>query len=291
MQQPAGHSVYLNGEFMPLGEAKVSVLDRGFIFGDSIYEVIPVYGGRLFRLPHHLQRLERSLAAIKLKNPLTHPQWQQLLEELVRRNGDGEQSLYLQVSRGAAARELAIPAGTQPTLFVMSDPVPRVEVATLRRGLCAISVRDNRWERCDIKTTSLLPNVLLRQQAVEAGVDEAIIVREGEVTEGTASNIFVVSGGIVATPAKGRHLLPGITRDLVVELCAHHGIQCEERHIDEQALLEAEEIWLTSSSREIMPLIELNQRPVANGRPGPIWEKLISHYQAYKQAFREGREE
>ena len=285
------NSVYLNGEFMPQAEAQISVLDRGFIFGDGIYEVIPVYGGRLFRLSHHLQRLDQSLAAIQMENPLNHLQWQQRLEELVERNGGGEQSLYLQITRGTAPRDLSIPAAATPTLFAMSSPVGKVEVDTLRRGLRAITVKDIRWQRCDIKTISLLPNVLLRREADEAGVDEAIIVRDGEVTEGSASNIFIVQNGIVATPPKGGHLLPGITRDLVVELCERHGIQCEERPIDRQALLEADEIWLTSSSREIMPLIELNRRPLANGQPGPIWERVINHYQAYKQAFREGREE
>jgi D-alanine transaminase len=291
MPTPPEPSVYLNGEFLPLSEAKVSVLDRGFIFGDGIYEVIPVYGGRLFRLSHHLQRLDQSLASIHMENPFSHPQWQQLLEELVERNGGGEQSLYLQLTRGAAPRDLSIPGDTTPTLFAMSSPVGKAEVATLRRGLRAITVKDIRWQRCDIKTISLLPNVLLRREADEAGVDEAIFVRDGEITEGSASNIFIVRNGIVTTPPKGRYLLPGITRDLVVELCGRLGVQCEVRPIDEQALFEADEIWLTSSSREIMPLIELNQQPLANAQPGPIWERVISHYQAYKQAFREGREE
>ncbi len=285
------NSVYLNGEFLPLARASISVLDRGFIFGDGIYEVIPVYGGRLFRLSHHLQRLDQSLADIHMSNPLDHSQWQQLLEELVERNGGGEQSLYLQLTRGAAPRDLSIPAEITPTLFVMSSPVGEVDVAMLRCGLRAITAEDIRWQHCNIKTTSLLPNVLLRHEADRAGVEEVIIVRHGEVTEGSASNIFIVDKGVIATPPKGGHLLPGITRDLLVELCARHGIQCEERPISEQALLEADEIWLTSSSREIMPIIELNAAAIANGRPGPIWERVISHYQAYKQAFREGREE
>lgn len=283
--------VYLNGEFLPLAEAKVSVLDRGFLFGDGIYEVIPVYGGRLFRLPHHLQRLDQSLAAIQLANPLSHTQWQQLLEQLVARNGGGEQSLYLQITRGAMARDLTIPATTTPTVFAMGSPVAEVSEEVLRRGMRAITVEDIRWQHCHIKAITLLPNILLRQQAVEAGVDEAIMLRDGEVTEGTASNIFVVKGGVVTTPPKGRLLLPGITRDLVMELCRRHGIQCAEQRLDAQALLEADEVWITSSTREIMPLIELNRRPLANGRPGPIWEQVIRHYQAYKQAFREGREE
>lgn len=282
--------VYLNGKFLPQSEAKVSVLDRGFLFGEGIYEVIPVYGGRLFRLSQHLQRLDQNLAAVQMENPLSQPQWQQLLEELVRRNGNGEQSLYLQLTRGAAPRDLRIPPGTSPTLLAISNPVTEVDEATLRRGLRAITVKDIRWQHCNIKTTSLLPNVLLRQQAEQAGVDEAIIVRDGKVTEGSASNIFIVRKGVVVTPPRGPHLLPGITRDLVVELCRRHGIPCQEQSIDETALHEAEEIWLTSSTREIIPLSELDHRVLANPFPGPIWEQVIRHYQAYKKAFREGKE-
>jgi D-alanine transaminase len=283
--------VYLNGEFLPLPEAKVSVLDRGFIFGDGVYEVIPVYAGRLFRLPHHLQRLDHSLAAVHLANPIAHDRWRQILEELVLRNGGGEQSLYLQVTRGVAARDLSISAATTPTVVAMSTPVQAVDEQQLYRGCRAITIEDIRWQQCHIKAITLLPNILLRQQALEAGADEAIMLRDGEVTEGTASNIFMVQEGVVTTPPKGELLLPGITRDLVVELCRRHGIPCEERPIDADTLAEAEEIWLTSSTREIMPIIELDHRPVANGYPGPIWKRVLRHYQEYKQAFREGREE
>lgn len=282
--------VYLNGEFLPLSEAKVSVLDRGFLFGDGIYEVIPVYGGRLFRLPHHLQRLDESLAAIQLANPLGHPQWQALLEQLVVRNGGGDQSLYLQLTRGVATRDHRFPAGVPPTVFAMSTPLD-AHPATPTTGISAITVEDIRWQLCNIKAITLLPNILLRQQAVEAGAEEAIMLRDGEVTEGTASNIFLVRDGVVATPPKGVLLLPGITRDLVVELCRRHAIPCEERPISASELHDADEIWLTSSTREILPITELNQQPVANGLPGPLWLRLLQHYHSYKQAFREGQEE
>ena len=284
------NSVYLNGEFLPLTEAKVSVLDRGFIFGDGIYEVIPAYGGHLFRLSHHLQRLDKSLAAIHLTNPLSHKQWQTLLEELIARNDSGDQSLYLQLTRGVAERTHGFPTETQPTVFAMSTPIEKVD-EKLRQGISAITVEDIRWKLCHIKTIALLPNILLRQQALDAGADEAIILRDGEVTEGTASNLFLVRDGIVTTPAKGQLLLPGVTRDLVVELCQRHHISCREQCIDEESLREADEIWLTSSTREIMPVIELDKQPLANGRPGPIWERVSHYYQAYKQAFREGRED
>lgn len=281
--------VYLNGEFIPLAEAKVSVLDRGFMFGDGIYEVIPVYGGRLFRLHHHLQRLDQSLAAIHLSNPLSHSIWQEILEELVARNGGGDQSLYLQVTRGVAEeRNHGFPAEPKPTLFAMSKVVDTV-APQLRKGVSAITIEDIRWKLCHIKAIALLPNILLRQQAIESGAEEAIMLRDGEVTEGTASNIFVVQDGVVITPPKGQLLLPGVTRDLVLELCQRHRIPSEERSIDGETLREADEIWLTSSTREIIPVIELDQKPLAHGHPGPIWEQVIQHYQVYKQAFREGR--
>ncbi len=284
-------TAYLNGEFLPLTEARVSVLDRGFLFGDGIYEVIPVYGGRLFRLDHHLRRLDQSLEAIHLSNPLSHPQWQALLQELIARNGDGEQSLYLQITRGTMERrDHGLPPEIEPTVFAMSTAVEPPGEGELE-GLSAITVEDIRWKLCHIKSITLLPNILLRQQALESGADEAIMLRDGEVTEGAASNIFVVQGGVVATPPKGQLLLPGVTRDLVMELCHHNGIQCEERRIDEAALREADELWLTSATREIMPITMLDGRPLANGRPGPIWERVIGHYRRYKQAFREGREE
>lgn len=282
-------SVYLNGEFMPLAEAKVSVLDRGFLFGDGIYEVIPVYGARLFRLPHHLQRLEQSLAAIGLANPLSLPQWQGLLEALVARNGGGDQSLYLQLTRGVAERDHRFPANTPPTVFAMSSPIAVTTEAPAPSR--AITATDIRWQLCHIKAITLLPNILLRQQATDAGADEAIMVREGEVTEGTASNIFVVRDGLITTPPAGQWLLPGITRDLVVELCQRHHIPCQERRIEAATLHQADEIWLTSSTREIVPVIALNGQPIANGRPGPIWQRVSRHYQAYKQAFRQGQEE
>jgi D-alanine transaminase len=213
-----------------------------------------------------------------------------LLKELVQRNDDGDQSLYLQLTRGVAERQHSFPTETQPTVFAMSTPIDALD-EPLRQGIRAITVEDIRWKLCHIKTIALLPNILLRQQALDAGAEEAIMLREGEVTEGTASNIFMVRDGIVTTPPKGQLLLPGITRDLVVELCRRHHIPCEEQRIDEANLREADEIWLTSSTREIMPVIELNQQPLANGRPGPIWERVSRYYQAYKQAFREGREE
>ncbi|MCW9088734.1 MAG: D-amino acid aminotransferase [Gammaproteobacteria bacterium] len=280
--------VYLNGEFLPAGEAKISVLDRGFIFGDGVYEVIPVYGGHLFRLPHHLQRLDHSLEGIRMANPLAHKHWQAVLEQLVELNGDGDQSLYLQVTRGVAKRDHGFPPDTEPTVFAMSNPITAVP-ESLREGIAAATVEDFRWKLCHIKAIALLPNILLRQQAVEAGAEEAIMLRDGFVTEGAASNVFIVNNGVVLTPPKSNLLLPGITRDLVVELCQQNGLPCVEGAISEMQLKEADEIWLTSSSREIIPVTRLDGLPVGDGRPGRGWQQLIALYQQYKQAFREGR--
>lgn len=281
-------TVYLNGEFLPAAEAKVSVLDRGFIFGDGVYEVIPVYGGRLFRLAHHLERLDHSLEGIRLANPLSHRTWQQCLEQLVAKNGGGDQSLYLQVTRGVARRDHSFPPDTEPTVFAMSSPVGPVP-EQLRQGVAAVSVEDFRWKLCHIKTIALLPNILLRQQAVHAGAAEAIMLRDGFVTEGAASNVFIVNNGVVLTPPKSNLLLPGITRDLVVELCRQNSVPCVEGAISEMQLREADEIWITSSTKEIIPVTRLDDLPVGGGRPGPVWQQAIDLYQQYKQAFRQGK--
>ncbi|MCK5639360.1 MAG: D-amino acid aminotransferase, partial [Gammaproteobacteria bacterium] len=255
--------VYLNGEFLPADEAKVSVLDRGFIFGDGIYEVIPVYGGRLFRLEHHLNRLDHSLQGIHLENPLPHSQWRSVFEQLVEKNGGSDHSLYLQITRGVAQRDHAIPLQNEPTLFAMCNPLKSPNLSTYRQGIEAITIEDIRWKHCNIKAIALLPNILLRQQAINAGVSDAIMLRDGEVTEGTAANAFIVKNGCVITPPKSNLLLPGITRDLVVELCQEHKIPVEERAILEEELTEADEVWLTSSTKEILPVTRLNGKPVA----------------------------
>jgi D-alanine transaminase len=285
----AKDTVYLNGEFLPASEAKISVLDRGFIFGDGVYEVIPVYGGRLFRLPHHLDRLDHSLSAIRLDNPMSQAVWQNLLEELVAHNGGGDQSLYLQVTRGVAERDHGFPPDTSgPTVFAMSKPLVETP-ADLQSGIRAITVEDIRWKWCDIKAIALLPNILLRQQAIECGAGEAVMLRDGFVTEGTASNIFIVNNGVVLTPPKSNLLLPGITRDLVVELCQENRIPCVEGAISEMQLRAADEVWITSSTKEIVPITQLDGEPIGDSQPGPLWRQLTELYQRYKQAFREGK--
>ncbi len=283
--------VYLNGQFLPQDQAFVPVMDRGFIFGDGVYEVIPVYGGRLFRLQEHLKRLDSSLAGIRLTNPLTHNQWAEVLQQLVEKNGGGNQSLYLQLTRGHAPRDHAFPSDTPPTLFAATSALKTVPAQTLKNGIKAITLEDIRWRYCHIKAIALLPNILLRQQAIDAGAQEAILVRDGVVTEGSASNLFIVHHGVIKTPPKSSYLLPGITRDLVLELAVSNGLRAEEAQITPQALAEAEEVWISSSTKEVVPVTELDGEKVGSGKPGPVWQKIRRLYQAYKEKLIAGEAE
>jgi D-alanine transaminase len=275
--------VYLNGEFLPVESAKISVLDRGFIFGDGVYEVLPVYNGHLFRLAEHLQRLENSLQAIRLANPLSRQQWGDLLTQLVAHNHGGDQSIYLQVTRGPAKREHNFPHLIQPTVFMMCEAI---QAQTPSPGVKAITCLDIRWQRCDIKAVALLANVLLRQQAVDVGAVEAILIRDGYVMEGAASNVFVVIDGITMTPPKSRYILPGITRDLILEVMQANQLPYQEVAITEAQLRSAAEIWVTSSVREILPITTLDEQTVGSGNPGPIWSQVWQLYQNYKQQLR-----
>jgi D-alanine transaminase len=279
--------VYLKGKFLPIEQASVSVMDRGFIFGDGVYEVIPVYGGRLFRLDQHLERLARSLAEIRLANPLSPAEWRHCLQELVARNGNGDQSVYVQITRGAAPRDHAFPKNASPTVYAASNPLMPLSTDIAEQGVAAITLQDIRWQRCDIKAITLLANILLRQQAIDQGAVEAILVRDGQVNEGAASNLFIVKGGVVVTPPKGSYLLPGITRDLILELAAAHDIAHREDTISEEDLKSAEEVWLTSSTREILPVTRLDQRNVGSGKPGLMWRRMMVLYQEYKRLVRE----
>lgn len=270
---------FINGAFRPLAEAAISPLDRGFLFGDGVYEVIPVYAGRPFRLPAHLQRLARSLTEARLPAPYTDAEWAALLERIIDSHGGGDQSLYLQVTRGAPdLRDHAFPDGERPTVFVMSSPLKAPDP----RGRRVILADDIRWRRCDIKTVSLLPNVLLRQQAIEAGADEAVLVRDGFVTEGAASNLFIVEGGVLVTPPKSPLLLPGITRDVIVELAAADGLECRQEDIALARFRAADEVWLSSSTKEVIPVVTVDGEPVGRGDPGPVWHRMRELYSALK---------
>ncbi|MDH5571787.1 MAG: D-amino acid aminotransferase [Gammaproteobacteria bacterium] len=281
---------YLNGEFLPLENAQVSVLDRGFIFGDGIYEVIPVYGTNPFRLKEHLQRLDNSLKAVRMVNPLSDAQWEDMLTKLISQNSNGDQSVYMQITRGVAKRDHAFPANTKATVFAMSSPLPSSSKTLASEGVTAITLDDIRWRYCNIKSIALLPNILLRQQALDNKAVEAILVREGMVTEGAASNVFIVKNGVIKTPVKSECLLPGITRDLIVELAVKNKLPCEETEISEAELLAADEIWLSSSIKEILPVTRLNDKTVADGKPGKVWQQMQTIFQDYKQRLRDGIE-
>lgn len=274
---------YLNDEYLPLEQARVSALDRGFLFADGVYEVIPVYGGRLFRLDEHLERLDGSLRGIRLENPLSRAQWRAVLTRLVEMNGGGEQSVYFQITRGAAGkRDHLFPANVAPTVFAMSSPLKALDGRWLQEGASVVTIPDIRWQYCHLKTISLLPNVLMRQLAEDRGADEAILIRDGMATECSVSNLFIVRDGSVVTPPKSEYLLPGITRDLLLELADRHGMPCREREIAEAELAAADEIWITSSSKEVIPATRLNGANVGDGRPGPCWRRMFDYYQEYK---------
>jgi len=274
--------IYLNGKFIPIEEAVIPVLDRGFIFGDGVYEVIPVYSRLPFRVGGHLERLQASLDSIRLDNPHTESEWRQLLASLIERNEPEDQSLYLQITRGVAKRDHAFPENTIPTVFIMSNPLILPTSDQIENGVSAITAPDNRWSRCDVKSTALLPNVLLRQLAVDAGCTETLLLRDGLLTEGSATNAFVIRDGIILTPPKSNLMLPGITYDLVLELAAANGVAYEVRNIAEAELISADEIWITSSSKEVLPVTTLNGNLVGSGHPGPVFKRMHGLYQDYK---------
>ena len=278
-------TIYYNGQYLPEDQPCISPLDRGFIFGDGVYEVIPAYNGHLFRIHEHLERLGNNLKHVGIDPPLTGESWQSVLNELIERNGGGDQSVYLQVTRGIAKRDHGFPRDTKPSVFVMTSPLQPVSDDIRKHGVSAITLEDIRWKYCHIKTIALLPNILLRQQALVAGAAEAILIRDGHVTEGAASNVFIVQNKIIMTPPKGPLLLPGITRDLVLELAQASGLDCRESTITPDELHHADEIWLTSSTKEILPVTRLDDHAVGNGKPGPYWQQMIVVYQEYKQRY------
>ncbi|ALG69328.1 D-amino-acid transaminase [Beggiatoa leptomitoformis] len=273
--------VYLNGEFLPLAEAKIPVLDRGFIFGDGIYEVIPVYDGQLFRIQEHLQRLENSLAKIQLINPYTRADWLRFMNVLIERNGGGSQTIYLQVTRGVEKRQHHFPDSVTPTVLMTSSPFSAPVKVT--QGYTAITRPDIRWLRCDIKSTALLGNVLLRQEAIANDAKETILIRDGYLTEGAATNVFIVIKGVVMTPPKTNFILHGITRDVLIEFLQRAGIPCQETPVSESQLRTADEIWLTSTSLEVAPVTRLDNKPVGSGQVGAVWSHAWDVFQTFKQ--------
>ena len=278
--------VYLNGRFLPLAEAGISPLDRGFLYGDGVYELIPVYSRRPFRLAEHLTRLQATLDGIRLANPLDEAGWQAVVERLIASAPWEDQSIYLQVTRGADnKRDHAFPPATvPPTAFAFSSPLITTPAAIRATGVAAITVPDDRWAHCNLKVVSLLANILARQQAVDAGCAEALLIRDGFVKEGAASNIFVAKDGVLLAPPKTRFMLPGITYDIVLELAAGHGQPLEIREIHENELRAADEVWMTSSTKEVLAITVLDGKKVGNGKPGPMTDRLREIYIDFAKA-------
>jgi D-alanine transaminase len=280
---------YVSGQYGPLAEARVSLLDRGFLFADGVYEVLPAYRGRPFAVREHLARLARSLRELQIANPHTDAQWREIIARLVRENGpqaggSADLLVYLQVTRGAPpVRQHAFPSGTPPTVVGMCSALPIPGEGALRDGVGALTRPDIRWGRCDIKSIALLPNVLAVQAARESGCNEVILHRDGRVTEGGSSNVFAVLGTSVITPSKSPEILSGITRDLLVTLMRANRIQVQERRLTLTELRSAEEIWLTSSTREVLPVTRLDGEAVGARKPGPLWKKAYALFQAAKQ--------
>jgi D-alanine transaminase len=273
---------YLNGEYLALADARISPLDRAFLFGDAVYEVIPVYGARPFRLREHLDRLNRSLSAIRLGVPKTHAQWSEVCRDLVTRNGGGDQYLYLQVSRGAEfGRNHAWPEGLEPTIFGYANRLEAPTPALSEDGVAAITAPDTRWARRDIKSTALLANVLLKKLATDAGAFETILLERGELTEGSSTTVHVVSRGEIHTPRNGHQILPGTTRDVVGELAERLGIVNRSARVTEIELRAASEIWLAFSTRGILPVTRLDGAPVGDGTPGPLFRRMHKAFLDY----------
>lgn len=277
------NTVYLNGEFMPIENATVPVMDRGFLFGDGVYEVIPVYSRRPFRLDQHLQRLQASLDGIGLVNPKTQREWMQIIYRMIEQADYVDQSLYLQITRGIdSKRNHAFPVVVRPTVFMMGEELSTSSPEQREHGVAAVTAADIRWLRCDLKTTSLLANCLLRQLSVAAGCIETVLLRDGFLSEGAVSNIFVMRNGVLLAPIKNHLMLPGITYDVVLELAAQHGLRAEVRDVREEEVRSADELWLTSSTREVLPIVTLDGKPIGKGIPGPMFANMYAWYQEFK---------
>jgi D-alanine transaminase len=277
---------HLNGDYLPLRDARISPLDRGFLYSDGAYEVTPVYGGRPFRFTQHLERLTRSLTEIRMADPLTRDEWRNLYRELIARNsaGSSDAYIYVQVTRGAEyGRNHAPLPDVSRTVFAFAAPWPTGRPGWLETGLPAVTAQDTRWSRCDIKSVSLLANVLLRQLAVDVDASEAILLRDGQLTDSSASSVHVVIGGELRTPPNSWKLLPGTTRGVLEEISDRCGVKCRSTNVSEAELRKADEIMLGAATREVQPVTTLDGKPVGAGTPGPVWRKLFEGFQQYKR--------
>jgi D-alanine transaminase len=277
---------FLNGEFVPLREARISPLDRGFLYSDGVYEVMPVYDGRPFRFEAHAERLTRSLAGIQMEDPHTRGQWREIISTLVTRNGGGNQYVYWQVTRGAEFGRNHAPLPKVPrTVFAFCAPLPIASAATLDNGVACVTTEDTRWARCDIKSVSLLANILLRQQAVEAGAAEVILLKDGQLREASSSAVHVVTGGVILSPPRSQAILPGTTRSAMEEVAGAAGMAYRSAPVSEQQLRSADEIWISAATREVQPVTQLDGNPVGSGKPGPLWRRIHEAWQRYKQSL------
>jgi D-alanine transaminase len=275
---------YLNGAYLPLAEARISPLDRGFLYADGVYEVMPVYGGRGFRFPAHSERLTRSLAAIFMDDPHTRDEWRLILGGLIDRNGGGDCYVYWQVTRGAQLGRTHAPLPhIARTVFAFCAPLPSTPADTLERGVSCVTATDTRWARCDIKSTALLANVLLRQLSVDAAAAETILLRDGELTEASASAVHVVLGGEMLVPPNSRRILPGTTRGAVEEMATRAGIHWRVVPISEAQLRAADEVWISAATRELQPVTSIDGHAVGPGRPGALWRRVYDELQRYKR--------
>jgi len=270
--------VYLNGDYVRLGDAKISVLDRGFIFGDGIYDVVPAYNGKPFRMDGHLARLERSLAAIGIQTGRSRSDWEALVLDMITRSGLGDCMVYIQVTRGVAKRDHAFPNNVVPTVFCMVSPFKRPTAALREQGLSAVGMTDIRWLRCEIKSVSLLGNVLAKQYAVDAGVDDVLQFRDGYLSEGSAANIWVAKDGVLLAPPRSNLILEGIRYGLLEELAEQAGITFNARPISQQEVDEADELMLSSATKELLPITSYNGKPVGTGKAGPVYTALRAGY-------------
>ena len=276
--------IFLNGDWMPIEEAKVSVLDRGFIYGDGVYEYVPVINGKPYRLEGHLVRLNNSCKEIGLKNPYSHAEWAELVKQIVEKNGTHDQGIYWQITRGVAKRDHSFPVGVEPTVFMMSNPLPKLTQEQIDNGVPCYTFPDTRWHRCHIKSISLLGNVLAKQHASEQGGAEVVMLRDGFLTEASASNVFCVFGDTIVSAPKDNHILGGITLDAVTDLAKKAGMKLEVRPVPEAEMWACDEMWLSSSSKGVLAITTLDDKPIGNaahkGKPGPVFKKIFALVQA-----------
>ena len=278
-------TVYLNGSFLPIEDAKISPLDRGFIFGDGVYEVIPFYAGRGLRMREHLKRLQRSLDELEIDNPYVIEHWESMITTLIDKNGGGDVGVYIQVTRGVAKRDFPPPRGLTPTVFMMVNPLATPKAEIYARGISCVSLDDNRWLKCHIKSVALLGAVLLKHESNQGGFDEAVLFRDGYLTESSASNIAAVKNGVILCPPMDNLILPGITYELMIELARKNNLPLQIRRVSRRQVKAADELWIMSSTKEVVPIVMLDDKPIGTGQPGPNFKQMHQLFQEYKRTL------